>query len=97
MSEANENVLVLVDEEGTEHSFDLLDIFEIEDNKYAVLFPLNEDCAEDEVVVMKYSLDDNGEELFSDIEDDDEWERVTEAYDKLVEEYDDLDDEDEDD
>ena len=95
MSEANENVLVLVDEDGVEHSFDLLDIFEIEENKYAVLFPLNEDCAEDEVVVMKYSLDANGEELFADIEDDDEWEKVTEAYDKLIEEYDEDDDEDE--
>ena len=94
MSEANENVLVLVDEDGVEHSFDLLDIFEIEENKYAVLFPLNEDCAEDEVVVMKYSLDANGEELFADIEDDDEWEKVTEAYDKLIEEYDEEDDED---
>lgn len=90
MSEAN--VLVLVDEEGIEHSFDLLDIFEIEKNKYAVLFPLNEDCAEDEVVVMKYDLADDGEELFSDIEDDEEWEQVTAAYNQLVEEYDDEDD-----
>ena len=92
MSEANENVLVLVDEEGTEHSFDLLDIFEIEDNKYAVLFPLNEDCAEDEVVVMKYALDDNGEELFSDIEDDDEYEKVADAFDEYLDncEFDEL-------
>lgn len=95
MSEANDKVLVLIDEDNVEHNFELLDIFEIEEDKYAVLFPLNEDCADDEVIVMKYELDENGEELFSDIEDDDEWERVTEAYDKLIEEYDE-EDEDED-
>ncbi len=84
-------VLVLVDEEGTEHEFELLAELEIENETYRVLIPLfsfaeeDEDEDEVEVVILKVLVDEEGNELLGDIEDDDEWERVADAWQELVE------------
>lgn len=82
-------VLVLVDEEGTEHEFELLAELEIEDDTYRVLVPLDDldedDESELEVVILKVVFDDEGNEFLSDIEDDEEWERVADAWQELVE------------
>ncbi len=83
-------VLVLVDEEGTEHQFELLAELEIEDEKYRVLVPMdvdldeNEDEYDAEVVILKVVLDEEGNEFLSDIEDDQEWEMVADAWQELV-------------
>ncbi|MDD2620119.1 MAG: DUF1292 domain-containing protein [Syntrophomonadaceae bacterium] len=83
-------VLVLVDEEGTEHQFELLAELEIEDEKYRVLVPMDVDVNEDdedydaEVVILKVVLDEEGTEFLSDIEDDEEWEMVADAWQELV-------------
>ena len=78
----NENV-VLVDEDGLEHTFALLDVIEVEGSEYAILQPLGEDLADDEepeAVILKIEIDENGEEVLSDIDDDDEWEKVADAW-----------------
>lgn len=82
-------ILVLVDEEGLEHQFELLAELEIEDEKYRVLVPLadmNEDLDEFEleVVILKVVYDEDNNEFLSDIEDDEEWERVADAWQELV-------------
>lgn len=82
-------VLVLVDEEGNEHEFELLAELEIEDDTYRVLVPLDDfdeddDESELEVVILKVVLDDEGNEFLSDIEDDEEWEKVADAWQELV-------------
>lgn len=91
-------VLVLVDDEGVEHEFELLAEMEIEDEKYRVLIPLDDcecececGCEEDlddseaEVVILKVVLDEAGNEFLSDIENDEEWEKVADAWQELVE------------
>jgi len=83
-------LLVLVDEEGLEHQFELLAELDIEDDKYQVLVPLNEldedlDEGEVEVIILKLVYDEEGNELLSDIEDDEEWEKVADAWRELVE------------
>lgn len=83
-------VLVLVDEDGEEHEFELLAELEIEDETYRVLVPLDEFDEEDEeseieVVILKVVTDDSGDEFLMDIEDDEEWERVADAWQELVE------------
>jgi len=83
-------LLVLVDEEGVEHQFELLAELDIEDDKYQVLVPLNEldedlDEGEVEVIILKLVYDEEGNELLSDIEDDEEWEKVADAWRELVE------------
>ncbi|MDD3852544.1 MAG: DUF1292 domain-containing protein [Syntrophomonadaceae bacterium] len=87
-------VLVLIDEEGEEHLFELLAELEIESETYRVLLPFvdEEDIEEDdddgeeelEVIILKVVIDEDGTEFLSDIEDDDEWEKVADAWQELV-------------
>ncbi len=86
-------VLVLVDEDGVEHQFELLAELEIENENYRVLVPFQEEEEEEEdleefeveVVILKVVYDEEGNEFLSDIEDDAEWEMVADAWQELVE------------
>ena len=72
------NTLVLTDEEGNEHQFALLDFVQVEEQEYAVLLPMDEET--DEAIILKVGLDENGEEILFEIEEDAEWEMVAEAW-----------------
>lgn len=93
MAEQEINWIVLVDEEGNEHRFNLLDIVEVEDAKYAVMVPEIQNTAteeeEEEAVIFRIETDENGEEVLVDIEDDDEFIKVREVLDEMYEEDDD--------
>lgn len=85
-------ILVLVDDEGIEHQFELLAELEIEDECYRVLIPMDEESEEEldddddeaEVVILKVIHDEEGTEFLGDIEDDEEWEKVADAWQELV-------------
>jgi Protein of unknown function (DUF1292). len=82
-------ILVLVDEDGEEHEFELLAELEIEDQSYRVLIPVGEDEEADEeeeveVVILKVVYDEEGNEFLGDIEDDEEWEKVADAWQELA-------------
>lgn len=84
------NWITLVDEEGHEHRFNLLNIVEVENARYAVMIPeLQETEEEEEAVIFRIEADAEGEEVLVDIEDDDEFARVCEALDELELEEDD--------
>ena len=74
-----DDVLILIDEEDQEHPFQMIDMVEVDGNKYAVLVPL-EDAEEDEAIILKIVEDENGEEVLYDIEDDEEWEKVVDIW-----------------
>jgi len=82
-------ILILVDEDGEEHEFELLAELEIEDQSYRVLVPAAEDeeevdeDEEVEVVILKVVYDEEGNEFLADIEDDEEWEKVADAWQEL--------------
>ena len=84
-------ILILIDEEGVEHEFELLAELEIDDEKYRVLVTFDEEEDDDsdeeevEVVILKVVEDEEGNELLSDIEDDEEWEKVADAWQELAE------------
>jgi uncharacterized protein YrzB (UPF0473 family) len=90
---------VLVDDEGVEHEFVLIDVIEVDGQEYAILDPVSdEDSEEDEesdAVVLKIGKDDKGEDILFDIEDDEEWEKVVDAWQEMLEQEDDDDDENE--
>src|SRR5579875_2343063 len=88
--------VVLTDEEGKEHSFEVVDVIEVEGSEYAILTPEDEEPEEagDEAVIFRIDHDDDGDEVLVEIEDDEEWERVAAAYDRMVEEEDETDEED---
>ncbi|CAB3394150.1 conserved protein of unknown function [Kyrpidia spormannii] len=88
-SEDREDRVVLTDEEGGEHPFRVIDVIEVEGKIYAILLPDAGDVGEagvEEAVIFRVEEDENGEEVLYDIEDDDEWERVAEAYSQMAEE-----------
>ena len=80
MEEEMDNVLILVDEEDQEHPFEVIDMVEVDGSQYAVLVPLEEGSDEDEAIILKIVLDENGEEVLYDIEDDEEWEKVVDIW-----------------
>ena len=84
-------VLILIDEEGIEHQFELLAELEIESDTYRVLLPFvdEEDIEDDEeeeleVIILKVVIDEDGTEFLADTEDDEEWEKVADAWQELV-------------
>jgi len=82
------SLMVLVDEDGAEHQFELLAEMEIEDETYRVLLPVDEEdqeADEEEVIILKVIQDEEGNEFLSDIEDDEEWEQVADAWQELIE------------
>jgi len=57
------------------------------------LMPISEDESEDEeaeeAIILKLGKDAEGGEMLLDIEDDEEWEKVADAWENLVESEDD--------
>lgn len=80
-------VLTLIDEDGEEQDFAILDIVELEGSRYAILLPLDEEGEEEdegEAIILKYAKDEEGNEILVDIEDDEEWERVADAWEEMI-------------
>jgi uncharacterized protein YrzB (UPF0473 family) len=76
-----EESVVLIDEDGGEHEFYLIDTIEVGEARYAILLPAEEDEGEEsEVIILKIGEDEEGNEVFFEIEDDDEWEKVADAW-----------------
>ena len=73
-----ENIFTLTDEEGNESEFELMGELNLDDNTYLALIPLGGE--EDEYVILKVEVDENGDELLVTIDDDDEFDRVADAF-----------------
>lgn len=58
----NQNIVTLIDEEGTEMRFEVLDVIEYEGTDYAVLIPDDEEA--DSVIILRVDVDENGNESF---------------------------------
>ncbi len=86
---SEEEKVVLLDEEGQEHEFAFIDVLEVDGERYAVLAPVegleNDSEEETEGIILKIGKDENGEDILSDIEDDEEWEKVVAEWQQLVE------------
>lgn len=85
------DTIVLTDDEGNDHEFLHLDTLEVEGSTYFVLLPISESENEsededaDEAIILKLGKDAEGGEMLLDIEDDEEWEKVADAWENLVE------------
>jgi len=89
-----DEVIVLEDEDGTEHRFILGEVLTVEEKDYAVLLPVDDDL--EEGVIFRIDGENGDEMVLSDIESDEEWEKVVNAYNEQMEdEFDDEDEEDE--
>ncbi|HBQ27824.1 MAG TPA: DUF1292 domain-containing protein [Desulfotomaculum sp.] len=88
-----EDTITLIDEDGEEQDFFIVDELTVEGNKYAVLLSLEEEESvedeedeedEGEAVILKYVFDEEGNEILEDIEDDEEWEKVANAWEEML-------------
>lgn len=86
MSEMNEytpELFELVDEEGNKKNFELIDAAELNGEQYFAMVPAIEDDdffnADCDLVILK-AIEDNGEEILASIDDDDEFEAVSEFF-----------------
>ncbi|MBR2742859.1 MAG: DUF1292 domain-containing protein [Clostridia bacterium] len=89
--------ITLIDENGDEAEYELLDTLELNDNMYFALVKadLNEDDVleeEDLLIVLKLIIDENGDEILATIEDDDEYEEVLGLFEENLADYYELED-----
>ena len=91
-NEGRSDLVTLVDEEGNEHDFMIVDFLQIKTKQYALLMPLAQDdndtddangAASDEAFVFR--LDEvNGEEILVPVEEETEWSLVAAEWDKKI-------------
>jgi uncharacterized protein YrzB (UPF0473 family) len=90
--EERTDIVVLVDEEGNEHDFALVDRFQVDLSEYAILVPvlyLEEEIGtddidlEDEAYIFRIDLDE-GEEILVEVEDEIEWNQVAAIWEERV-------------
>jgi len=98
--EERTDLIVLVDEEGNEHEFALIDRFELDFKEYAILVPVmyleeeeeeeGEFDFEDEAYIFRIDIDGD-EETLVEVDDELEWNEVASVWEERVqsEEYED--------
>jgi uncharacterized protein YrzB (UPF0473 family) len=100
--EERTDIVVLVDEEGNEHDFALVDRFQVDLNEYAILVPVlyledseDDDAVdlEDEAFIFRIDLEE-GEEMLIEVEDETEWHQVAAVWEERVQSLEYEDDED---
>lgn len=88
------DLYTLVDEDGVEQQFEMLDVMDVGDDRYYALVPYYDDPtkeleADSELVVLKSEYDKNGDENLVSIDDDAEYERIGNMFlDRLNQLYD---------
>ncbi len=90
--EERDNIIVLVDEEGKEHNFVVVDVLPVQDNHYAILLPAIEEDSngemvdEDEEAFIFRVVDKNGEQSLEEVEGEEEWNLVAEEWENKIRE-----------
>ena len=78
------NIITLNDENGEEVSFEFLDLIELDDEKYVVLLPLEEDSDDEEVgevvILQLEDTESEDEESYVGVEDEEILNKVFEIF-----------------
>ena len=89
--EENNELVVLVDDEGEEHKFLVVDVIPVNDYSYAILMPHPEkENSNGEVNVEDLDAyifrvtEKDGEQILEEVEEEDEWNLVAEAWENSV-------------
>ena len=75
--EVNQNMLSLLDEEGNEVLFEVLDMIEYKDENYVVLLPEGEEV---DVVILKVTAIDDTQDQFSPVESEEDVVAIFELF-----------------
>lgn len=92
MEEYTPELVTVLDEDGTEYTFEILDKIETESGKYAALLPYDEseeesdDNESDELIILKV-IEYNDEFYLEPIEDDREFNEIGEIFEERLSEF----------
>ncbi|MBE6837319.1 MAG: DUF1292 domain-containing protein [Ruminococcus sp.] len=92
MMDYTPDLYTLIDDDGNETTFELLDAMEVDGEEYFALTPYFGDDAEavlqddGEVVILKSAIDEAGEEIMQSIDDEEEYERIGKIFMERLEE-----------
>lgn len=89
ITDEEDEIITLTDEEGKEHEFVVVDVIEVAEKEYAILLPIDTgDDEEAEAVILRLDRDGDGDDVLVDIESEEEWEQVAQAYEELLDDED---------
>ena len=91
INDYNPDLITLADDDGKEYTFEVLDAIETDMGRYLALLPTFEDPKQmlddnGELVIVKVGAED-GDEYYYEIEDDDEYETVADAFVDRLEDF----------
>ncbi len=75
-----DEIFTLTDDDGNENQFEMIGSREIDGSTYLALVPI-ENNEEDEYVILKVEIADDGSDTLVTIDDDDEFDRVADIFD----------------
>lgn len=89
------NSIVLLDEEGQEHEFEIIDVLEEDGREYLAMLPVfdqPQDSLEDsgELIILRAAMEEDadGDRYLEAIEDEEEYSRVAQTFmDRLEDEF----------
>ncbi len=73
-----DEVIILEDENGQEHQFVLGEVLTVDGKDYAVLLPVDNET--EEGVIFRIDGEEGDQMVLSEIDNDDEWQKVVDAY-----------------
>lgn len=85
MEDYGPDIITVVDDDGVEHEFEVLDRIETDDDKkYVAMIPVFDDPDElleddGELIILKV-IEEDGENILEPIEDDDEFDEIGELF-----------------
>ena len=90
MEEYGPDLVSVIDDEGNQHQFEVLDAIETDEGRYVALVPVldPEEAVEDdgELIILEVA-DENGEDLLVPIEDDDVFDEIAAIFEERLSEY----------
>ncbi len=86
--EYGNDIVTVVDDEGNQHEFEIVDAIETDDGRYVALLPIYRDPTEllndDGELVILTVKEENGEDLLLPIEDDEEFEEIAGIFEERL-------------
>ncbi len=82
------NLVSVLDDEGNEHQFEILDAIETDDGRYMALLPVYDDPSDSvnddgELIILEV-VEENGEDMLVPIEDDDTFEEIASIFEERL-------------
>lgn len=95
--EERKDIITLLDDDGSEHDFAVIDIFSLDMKQYAILVPVryademdeeDEDLDEEAYIFRIEVHAESGEETLVEVEDEAEWNQVAKEWESRAKEFD---------